>query len=96
MALTAAQLRKALEVLDEAELRELIEALYKASTDNKRFLTSRLDGDNSELLEVYVTELGRCFNPKKGELRVAAAVKALQNYLRSPRPLRHFRPKFAM
>lgn len=86
MALTAAQLRKALEVLDEAELRELIEALYKASTDNKRFLTSRLDGDNSELLEVYVTELGRCFNPKKGELRVAAARKALQNYLRVASP----------
>lgn len=93
MALTVAQLRKVLEVMDETELRELIEALYKASTDNKRFLTSRLEGDNSELLEVYVKELGKCFDPKKGELRVAPAKKALQNYLRVASPIETLQAK---
>lgn len=87
MPLTAIQLRKALDSMDESELRELIEALYKASTDNKRFLTSRLDNDNSELLAVYVKELEKCFDPKKGELRVASAKKAMQNYLRVASPI---------
>ena len=87
MPMTTIQLRKALDAMDESELRELIEALYKASTDNKRFLTSRLDNDNSELLAVYVKELEKCFNPKKGELRVASAKKAMQNYLRVASPI---------
>ncbi|GAA4012101.1 hypothetical protein GCM10022631_24990 [Deinococcus rubellus] len=93
MPLTATQLRKALDVMDEAELRELIEALYKASTDNKRFLTSRLENDKSELLEVYVKELEKCFDPKKGELRVASAKKAMQNYLRVASPVEMLQAK---
>lgn len=85
--MTAARLRKALEVMDEADLRELVEALYRASADNRRFLVSRLEGDNGELLAVYVNELGRCFDPRKKELKVAPARKALQNYLRVSSPL---------
>lgn len=93
MPLTATQLRKALDVMDEAELRELIEALYKASIDNKRFLTSRLENDNSELFEVYVKELEKCFDPKKGELRVASAKKAMQNYFRVASPVEMLQAK---
>ncbi|MGY2896471.1 hypothetical protein [Deinococcus sp. UYEF24] len=93
MPLTTIQLRKALNALDESELRELIEALYKASADNKRFLTSRLDNDNSELLAVYVKELEKCFDPKKGELRVASAKKAMQNYLRVASPIEMLQAK---
>ena len=93
MPLTAIQLRKALDAMDESELRELIEALYKASTDNKRFLTSRLDNDNSELLEVYVKELEKCFDPKKGELKVSSAKKAMQNYLRVASPIEKLQAK---
>lgn len=93
MALTAARLRKALEVMDEADLRELIEALYRASADNRRFLASRLEGDNSGLLEVYVNELGRCFDPRKNELKVAPVRKALQNYLRVTSPLETLQAK---
>ena len=93
MPLTVIQLRKALGAMDESELRELIEALYKASTDNKRFLTSRLENDNSELLAVYVKELEKCFDPKKGELRVASAKKAMQNYLRVASPIETLQAK---
>jgi len=93
MPLTAIQLRRALDAMEESELRELIEALYKASIDNKRFLTSRLDNDNSELLEVYVRELEKYFDSKKGELRVATVKKAMQNYLRVASPIEALQAK---
>lgn len=93
MAMTAAQLRKALDPMDAAELRELIQALYQASTDNKRLLTSKLEGDNSDLFEVYLRELEKCFDPKKGELKVALARKALQNYLRVASPIETLQAK---
>lgn len=93
MALTVSRLRKALEVMDEAELRELVETLYKASTDNKRLLASQLEGDSSELLEAYVKELQKCFDPEKSELKVAPAKKALQNYLRVASPLEALQAK---
>lgn len=93
MPLTAIQLRKALDAMDESELRQLIETLYKASIDNKRFLTSKLDNDNSELLAVYVKELEKCFDPKKGELKVASARKAMQNYLRVASPIEMLQAK---
>ena len=79
--------------MEESELRELIEALYKTSIDNKRFLTSKLDNDNSELLEVYVKELEKCFDPKKGELRVATVKKAMQSYLRVASPIEALQAK---
>jgi hypothetical protein len=93
MALTPSRLRKALEVMDEAELRELIEILYRASTDNKRLLAAQLEGNNSELLEVYIKALQKCFDPKKSELKVAPARKALQNYLRVASPLEALQAK---
>ncbi len=87
MALTVTQLRKTLETMDDSELRELIEALYQASSDNKRFLTAQLEADNSELLNIYVRELEKSFDPSKGELKVAAVKKSLQNYLRVASPI---------
>lgn len=80
-------------MMDEAELRELIEALYKASTDNKRLLAAQLEGDSSELLEAYVKVLQKCFDPKKSELKVAPVRKALQNYLRVASPLEALQAK---
>jgi hypothetical protein len=93
MPLTVIQLRKALDALDESELRELIHDLYKSSIDNKRFLTSKLENDNRELLAIYVKELEKCFDPKKGELRVASAKKAMQNYLRVASPIEMLQAK---
>lgn len=88
MALTLSNLRKLLADMDAPELREVIEELFKASAANKRLLTAKLEGDNSELLDKLLTELEKAFRTegRLPTMRVGDAKKALAAYAKAATP----------
>ncbi len=89
MSLTLPKLRSIIEEMDAPELRVLIEEIFKSTADNKRLLSAKLEGDNSELLNKLYTELLKTFEPKRGtpSLRLAPARKALRDYMKASTPL---------
>ncbi|MDB5044826.1 MAG: hypothetical protein JWQ08_876, partial [Deinococcus sp.] len=62
MSLTLAALRRSLQDMDAAELRGVIETVFKASTANKNLLTALLDNDTSGLRAKAEAEIVRAFH----------------------------------
>ncbi len=74
--------------MDAPELRALIEDLFAASTDNKRLLTAKLEGDTSELLSKFQSELEKAFrvSGRLPTMKVGGAKKALGAYIKVAAP----------
>lgn len=89
MPLTLTSLRRTLADMDAPELRALLEDLYKASAANKRLLTAKLEGDNSELRAKLESELKKAFGTpeRTATFRVSGAKKALADYVKVAAPL---------
>ncbi len=88
MPLSKTNLRNRLEDMDAPELRVLIEDLFTASTDNKRLLTAKLEGDTSELLSKFQSELEKAFRAsgRLPTMKVGGAKKALSAYVKVAAP----------
>ncbi|GHG08164.1 hypothetical protein GCM10017783_20940 [Deinococcus piscis] len=89
MALTLKQLRSALEHMDAPELRAVVEDLYKASIDNKRLLTAKLNGDISDLRGKLSQELEKAFRTsgRLPSMKVGGAKKALTAFVKVASPV---------